>query len=130
MTKNIHTSSTPCNGSRAHPVTSIEDRDTWACLLLRQKVRGLGALSSAAKVVGHFIALHIDLDTSCCQLSCEQIADHVNMDPRATRRMIRKLEDAGWLGVERAGGGHFSNVLSLRVPDTVSASFEGGHADV
>ena len=103
-------------------------RDRWIALLL--EVRS-GELSGAAKIAGATIAMHLNPETARCELSREAIADRCGMDSRSCRRMIKHLEDAGWLSVKRSVG-FFANSFELTLPDepAVATSMIGGRAHV
>jgi hypothetical protein len=115
--------------SRAHNIKTFHD-DDWLELLLQVKA---SELSGAAKLVGTCIALHLDIETGRCERSSELIADDLGMNGRSVRRMIRKLEAAGWLGVDRTLG-FYANSFELSTPDgtndPAAATSEGGHANV
>ena len=102
-------------------------RDRWIELLLG--VRS-SKLSGAAKIAGATIAMHLNPETERCELSREAIADRCGMDLRSCRRMIKHLEDAGWLSVKRSVG-FFANSFELTLPDepAAAASVIGGRAN-
>jgi hypothetical protein len=119
MKHDVHETDSPHNGRIA--------RDRWVELLLEVKA---SKLSGAAKIAGATIAMHVDLDTGRCELTRDQIADRCGMDSRSCRRMIKHLEDAGWLSVRRSDG-FFANSFTLTMPSKpVVTSMIGGHADV
>jgi hypothetical protein len=106
-------------------IQTFKDRDTWLEALLADD-----ELTPEGKVVGARIAIHVDLATGRCEQSREALADACAMDARTVRRMISKLEVAGWLSVDRSVG-HFPNSFRLRRPDEPAAAPSiGGRANV
>lgn len=102
-------------------------RDHWLELLFQVPARDL---SGAAKIAGAAVAMHISPETGLCQLSREAIADRCGMDSRSCRRMIKHLENAGWLGVRRSVG-LVPNSFELRIPAEPDAvTSVGGRASV
>jgi hypothetical protein len=113
MTNDIHAAATP-RKCRIYTIKTFRDRDDWMERLLQIKA---SELSGAAKLVAVCIALHLDLETRRCDRSSELIADELGMDGRSVRRMIRKLEDAGWIDVDRTLGFYGIKPLRLVVTD-------------
>ena len=103
-------------------------RDRWLELLLQVRA---AKLSGAAKIAGATIAMHVDLDTGRCELTRDHIADRCGMDSRSCRRMIKHLEEAGWLSVKRSVG-FFANSFELTTPNelTAATSINGGRVHV
>jgi DNA-binding GntR family transcriptional regulator len=103
-------------------------RDRWLELLLQVRA---SELSGAAKIAGATIAMHLNPETERCELTREAIADRCGMDSRSCRRMIKHLEDAGWLSVKRSVG-FFANSFELTTPNelTAASSMIGGRANV
>jgi CRP-like cAMP-binding protein len=119
MTRSLRQTDSPHNGRIA--------RDRWIELLL--EVRS-SKLSGAAKIAGATIAMHLNRDTGRCELTREGIADRCGMDSRSCRRMIKHLEDAGWLSVKRSVG-FFANSFELTLPtEPAAAPSIGGRAHV
>jgi hypothetical protein len=114
MTHSLRQTDSPYNGRIA--------RDRWIELLL--EVRS-SKLSGAAKIAGATIAMHLNPETGRCELSREAIADRCGMDSRSCRRMIKHLEDAGWLSVKRSVG-FFANSFELTTPNELTAAPSAG----
>ena len=115
-----------------HSIRHIDSRnngriakDRWLEMLLPVRA---SQLSSAAKIAGATIAMHLNPETGRCELTRDAIAERCGVDSRSCRRMIKHLEDAGWLRVRRSTG-FFPNSIELTTPPA-AASMIGGRADV
>ena len=104
----VHTEPNSRNNSQ---LTAL-DRDKWIERILQVRA---SKLSGAAKLVATALALNLD-DTGRCERSTEVIADDCGIDLRSVRRMIRKLEAACWLEVNRTVGSR-PNSFVIRTPD-------------
>lgn len=115
-TVNVERNSNPSRTSQASspswPIKAFADRDDWLKLLLAVDS---DALSSSAKVVAIRIALHHNVESGQCNPTIGRLALGTGMSESTVRRMIRELEEAGWLGVDRTRGRH-SNSFDLRAP--------------
>jgi hypothetical protein len=120
MTHSLRQTDSPHNGRIA--------RDRWIALLIQTQA---SKLSGAAKIAGATIAMNLNPETGRCELTREAIADRCGMDSRSCRRMIKHLEDAGWLSVKRSVG-FFANSFELTTPNEPAAapSNKGGRAIV
>jgi hypothetical protein len=120
MTDKYHNGA-PQHKSRAFPISTFKDRDTWIRLLLA--VDG-ETLIPGAKIVGASIALHLNVNTKQCNPPLPTVAESTGMSVRNVRRLLRLLEQTGWLvadqssGGRRAGEDYNSNSYELHVPLT------------
>jgi hypothetical protein len=123
MTDKYHNGA-PQHKSRAFPISTFKDRDTWIRLLLA--VDG-ETLIPGAKIVGASIALHLNVNTKQCNPPLPTVAESTGMSVRNVRRLLRLLEQTGWLvadqssGGRRAGEDYNSNSYELHVPLTRTA---------
>jgi hypothetical protein len=116
---NIHAGATP-RKSRIYHIATFEDRDAWIKLLFTVSAC---ELSGAAKVVAARVALHLNIKTGRCDPSSGLLATECGMDGRSVQRMIKLIEAAGWLGVDRTRGFR-SNSFELRTPIGADESSE------
>lgn len=89
---------------------TFKDRDAW--------IRAFMAVSNVtctAKIVGTRIAFHHNIETGRCDPDLATLAAGTGMNDRNVRRMLRELEQSGWLLVESRGF-HHSNSFSLLIP--------------
>jgi hypothetical protein len=107
----IHADATPRNN--IYPITTFKDRDDWIKLLLAADG---DELSPANKIVGARIAFHHNIETGQCNPSLAQLAAGSGMSDRNVRRMLRELEETGWLGTDSRG--RHTHSFELRVPNS------------
>jgi len=101
------------------------DRDRWLEMLLEVRA---SELSGSAKNAGIAIAMHLNPETGRCEsLTLEEIGERCGMDSRSCRRLIKRLEAAGWLRIKRSTGG-IPNQFALITP--AAAPTVGGRAHV
>jgi hypothetical protein len=100
---------------------TFKHRDEWIRLLLAAEPE---ALSYPAKAVGACIALHHNINTGQCNPPVGMLVRESGMSNRNVRRMLRELEQAGWLITDLTSGGrrssdtYTSNSFELTVPLT------------
>jgi Helix-turn-helix domain len=75
-------------------------------------------LSAAEKVLLGRLAYHVNLKTGQCNPGSETLAEETHTDERWVRRILAKLEQAGWFTVKRRPGYH-SNQFTLTIPEGV-----------
>jgi hypothetical protein len=75
-------------------------------------------LSAAEKILLARLAHHVNSKTGQCSPGSEALAEETHSDERWVRRILVKLEQAGWLTVERRSGYH-SNQFTLTIPEGV-----------
>ena len=120
MSDNIHARAT-ADKSRTHTIKTFRDRDEWVKLVLAAEG---DTLSAPARNVAIRIAFHHNIETGRCNPSVAQIAAGSGMSDRNVRRMLREIEQAGWMVVNQSSGGrrssktYNSNSFELRVPLT------------
>jgi hypothetical protein len=68
-----------------------------------------------AKSVATQIALHLNVDTGQCNPSSERLAHGTGLHERTVRKLIVRIEQAGWIRIERAHGR--VNSFQLMMPD-------------
>jgi hypothetical protein len=96
----------------AYIIETFKNRDDWIKLFLAADD---DELSFTAKVVGVRIALHHNVKTSQCNPSLPQLAAGTGMSERNVRRMLRELEETGWLCTDQSLGRH-THSFQLTVP--------------
>jgi hypothetical protein len=96
-------------------VKTFRDRDEWIKLLLAVDV---DELSCTAKIVGARTAFHHNVETGQCNPSIGMLVLGTGMSKSTILRMLRELEQKGWLGIDHSRGRH-ANSFELRAP-TVS----------
>ena len=120
MNDNIHARAT-ADKSHAFTIKTFRDRDDWVKLVLAAEG---DTLSAPARNVAIRIAFHHNVETGQCNPSVAQIAAGSGMSDRNVRRMLREIEQAGWMVVNQSSGGrrssktYNSNSFELRVPLT------------
>jgi hypothetical protein len=109
---------------RAYPISKFKHRDEWIRLLVAVEAQPAGrpkkpgtdnTLTASAKAVAVCVALHLNIETGRCDPSNEDLATGTGMSERNVRRMLRELEQSGWMKVE-VRGHHQYNSFELRVP--------------
>lgn len=126
---NVDTSSNPSLAGQASgttwPIKTFKDRDEWIKLLLATDA---DALSCTAKIVAARVALHHNIETGQCNPSLGLLAAGTGMSDRNVRRMLRELEQKGWMRINQSRGRHshsfefLSPTLSAETglnPDTI-----------
>jgi hypothetical protein len=92
--------------------TVFKDRDDWIRSLLAVSADDL---SYTAKIVGVRIAMHHNVKTGRCDPDMATLAAGTSMSDRNVRRMLRELEQRGWLHVEHRGYRR-TNSFELLIP--------------
>lgn len=106
---------------------TFKDRDDWIRLFLAADGE---LLSCTAKIVGTRLALHHNIETGRCDPSLTELASGTGMSDRNVRRMLRELEQTGWVRVQGRGY-HRSNSFELRVPEAeADRTLLSGQTDV
>jgi hypothetical protein len=105
---------------------TFKDRDDWIRLLLAADG---DTLCPAAKIVATRIALHHNVKTGQCNPAIGDLVRGTGTSKSTILRMLRELEEKGWLAVDRSHG-RYHHSFALRTP-TVStvAPFNGVNSD-
>jgi hypothetical protein len=101
--------------SSAWPIKTFLERDEWIKLMLATDCALLG---HGEKLLATRIALHHNVTTGQCNPSMSELGKGTGTCERTVRRTIRKLVQAGWIGVHQSRGWHH-NSFELRVPETL-----------
>ena len=109
-------------------VADLKEREAWSRAVIADD------LSPNTKLIGWRLALYLNFRTGRCNPSYQTLAREVRITERSAIRAVRALEDAGWLVVERSGGGPYSKTnnfkLTMRMTGVTAASSLSGAAGV
>ena len=92
-------------------VADLKEREAWSRAVIADD------LSPNTKLIGWRLALYLNFRTGRCNPSYQTLAREVRITERSAIRAVRALEDAGWLVVERSGGGPYSKNKQLQTND-------------
>lgn len=109
--------------TQANTKVTLKDKQAWIIRLYADK-----HMSTSAKLVGARLALYHHEASGRCNPRQQTIADAVNLERRTVNRVLRELEQAGWIGSKQTrGASHYTIIVSPA--DAAEASKESLYSD-